>query len=43
MEERDRNSNKNGRFSVLHAFAKLYLTLKALVNKTQDSIFNFKP
>lgn len=40
MEERDRNSNKNRRLSVLSAFAKLYLTLKALVSKTQDSIFN---
>jgi len=42
MEGRDGNNNKNGRFSVLNAFTKLYLTLKALVNKTQDSIFNFK-
>lgn len=43
IEERDGNSNKNGRLSALNAFAKLYLNLKALVNKTQDSIFNFKP
>lgn len=40
MEGRDENSNKKRRLSVLNAFAKLYLTLKALVNKTQDSIFN---
>lgn len=36
MEGRGRNSNK-------HAFTKLYLTLKALVNTTQDNAFTFKP
>lgn len=43
MEGRDGDSNKNRKLSVLNAFTKLYLTLKAVVNKTPDSIFNFKP
>lgn len=43
MEERDVNGNKNRKLSILNAFTKLYLPLKALANKTQDSILNFKP